>query len=328
MARFILRRLGQAVITVLGVMILTFLLFNIVAGDVSASYLRENVPQDLVERWKADRGLDKPLFFRLRDEGQWLSPLERQFWDNQFVHHLGQSVTFRARSYDSDAKPIAEIIKEGAPYSLALTVPALGIGWLVGMVISLAVAYHHGRAIDKIGVFFSVLGMCIPLLAYVIAGQWLVSYVSARINVDLTSGVPPVRNIYIPVIIAVIAGLGANVRFYRTIFLDEMHKDYVRTARAKGASTGRILFVHVLKNGMLPILTQLVLAIPFLIMGSMLLERFFGIPGLGNRLLESIETSNVPIVSSLTFLIAVIYVSAILLTDILYAIFDPRVRLQ
>jgi peptide/nickel transport system permease protein len=130
------------------------------------------------------------------------------------------------------------------------------------------------------------------------------------------------------VIIAVVAGLGANVRFYRTVILDEVNRDYVRTAMAKGVPMPTVMFRHVLKNCMLPILTNLVLAIPFLILGSLLLERFFGIPGLGGLMLSSIMDRDVPIVTGLTFLTAVIYTAGLLVTDILYAVFDPRIRLQ
>jgi peptide/nickel transport system permease protein len=130
------------------------------------------------------------------------------------------------------------------------------------------------------------------------------------------------------VFIAVAAGLGAEVRFYRTIILNEINKDYVRTARAKGVPLPSILFLHVLKNCMLPILTDLITTIPFLILGSLLLERFFGIPGLGDLLLTSITSRDVPIITGLTFLTAVLYVISLLITDVLYAVFDPRIHLQ
>jgi peptide/nickel transport system permease protein len=135
-------------------------------------------------------------------------------------------------------------------------------------------------------------------------------------------------NILIPVVIAVIAGLGQNVRFYRTVILDETQQDYVRTARAKGVPLPSVMFKHILRNCMLPILTNLILAIPFLIMGSLLLEMFFGIPGLGDLLLSSINSRDEPIISGLTFLTALAYVLGTLATDISYAIFDPRVRLS
>ncbi|KKL07562.1 hypothetical protein LCGC14_2584780 [marine sediment metagenome] len=242
----------------------------------------------------------------------------------QFWMHLGQSITFQGKSYESHEKKLLTIIAEKAKYSLALTVPAMALGWLLAMIISCLVAYYHDTWIDRIGVFLSVLGMCVPFLAYMILGQWLMF----KIDPDVAWGLDRPTNIYIPITIAVIAGMGGSVRFYRTIILDEVSRDYVRTARAKGVPLPGVLFRHVLKNCMLPILTNLVLAIPFLIMGSLLLERFFGVPGLGDLMLSSITSRDVPIIAGLTFLTAVIYVVGLLVTDILYAVFDPRIRLR
>ena len=319
MLAFILRRLGQALLTLAGVMVLTFILFNFIAGDVSRHYLaRDPSPEDRAT-WNAQHGFDKPKFINTD-----YAPWQGEFWDSQFTHHMVNSVTFKAKSLKFEDQTIAEIIIDRAPYSLALTVPALGFGWCLGMSISLMVAYYRDTWIDRTGVFLTVIGMCIPFLAYMIFGQWLV----AQISPPLAWGYRNIHNVYIPISIAVIAGLGGNVRFYRTIFLDEVQRDYVRTARAKGASLGRVLFVHVLKNCMLPILTSLVMAIPFLIMGNLLLEQFFGIPGLGDLMLTSISTRDIPMISALTFLTAAIYVFGILITDLLYTVFDPRVRLN
>jgi peptide/nickel transport system permease protein len=135
-------------------------------------------------------------------------------------------------------------------------------------------------------------------------------------------------NIFVPIGIGLIAGLGGQVRFYRTVVLDETRRDYVRTAQAKGVPLPVIMFKHILKNCMLPILTNLILAVPFLIMGSLLLESFFGINGLGDLLLASISNRDEPIVSGLTFLTAILYVVANLATDISYVMFDPRVKLS
>ncbi|MDP7288652.1 MAG: ABC transporter permease, partial [Phycisphaerae bacterium] len=134
-------------------------------------------------------------------------------------------------------------------------------------------------------------------------------------------------NVYLPIAIMVIAGLGGSVRFYRTVILDQVNRDYVRTARAKGASLPAVLFKHVLKNCMLPILTNLILALPFLIMGSLLVETYFGIPGLGDLLLSSINGRDEPVVNAMVFLTAIIYTTGVMLTDISYALFDPRIRL-
>ena len=320
MCRFILRRLIQSVFTIIGVMLLTFILFRVIAGDVSAQFVGQKATQEDRQNWLHKHGLDKPEIIN-RDYG-W-QPWKSEFWDTQFFHHFRMSVTFKGKSYASEEK-LTDIIWKRAKYSLALTVPVMAIGWVLAMVVSSFVAYYRDTSIDHVGVFLSVLGMCVPFLAYMILGQFLMF----RVDPESAWGLDRPTNIYVPILIAVIAGQGRSVRFYRTVILDEINRDYVRTARAKGVPLPGILFKHVLKNCMLPILTQLVMAIPFLIMGSLLLEQFFGVPGLGSLMLSSIESRDVPIINGLVFLTACIYVVALLLTDVLYAVFDPRIRLR
>jgi len=248
----------------------------------------------------------------------------KDLFNSQFFWHMWQTLTFQGRSFGESEQTLGEIIGEHAKYSLALTVPAMAMGWLLAMIISCVVAYYRDTWIDRFGVFFSVLGMCVPFLAYMLLGQWAMFSTYP----DAAWGLHNPSNIYVPIMITVIAGLGASVRFYRTVILDQVNRDYVRTARAKGVPLPGILFKHVLKNCMLPILTSLVMAIPFLIMGSLLLERFFGIPGLGGLMLSSITTRDVPIITGLTFFTALVYVIGLLITDVLYAVFDPRIRLR
>ncbi len=304
MLRFVIRRLIHSALTVFGVMLMTFLLFRVVAGDVSADYVNPRLGQAGRDVWKHNHGLDRP-------------------WYAQFKDHLVTSVTFQGESYQTEEK-LTTIIRKRAGYSLALTVPALMLGWISAMVISCFVAYYRDTWIDRIGVLLSVLGMCIPFLAYMILGQWLMF----KISPSSAWGLRYRANIYLPIGISVIAGLGASVRFYRTIILDQVNQDYVRTARAKGAPLTTILFKHVIRNCMLPILTNLVMAIPFLIMGSLILENFFGIPGLGGLLIDSITRRDVPIITGLTYLTSLIYVISLLVTDLLYGVFDPRIRLN
>ncbi len=304
MLMFVIRRLIQAVLTVFGVMLLTFLLFRVVAGDVTADYVNPKLGAPAREAWRHKHGLDRP-------------------WYVQFWHHMENSVTLQGKSYQTEER-LTTIIRERAGYSLALTLPGLVLGWISAMVISCFVAYYRDTWIDRLGVLLSVLGMCVPFLAYMILGQWLVF----NLYPPAAWGLRYRGNIYLPIAISVIAGLGASVRFYRTIILDQISQDYVRTARAKGAPLTTILFKHVLRNCMLPILTNLIMAIPFLIMGSLILEKFFGIPGLGDLLISSITRRDVPIITGLTYLTALIYVISLLTTDLLYGVFDPRIRLS
>lgn len=251
---------------------------------------------------------------------QW-TPLK--FFDSQFFRHFRTSATFQGRSL-KDNRPLTQIIRQHAPASLAIAVPALALEWLLGLTVACFVAYYRDSTLDRVGVLLSVLAMCIPFLAFMIFGHWVVN----RINPEYAYGQIHRVNIYLPIGISVLAGLGGMVRFYRTIILDETGRDYVRTARAKGLPLTSILFKHVLKNCMLPILTSLIMTIPFLIMGNLLLESYFGIPGLGDLMITSINDRNEPIMNGLVFLTALIWTVGVLVTDICYAIFDPRIRLQ
>jgi len=243
--------------------------------------------------------------------------------DSQFVDHLKKSVSFQARSLRTNER-LTDIIARRAPVSLALTVPAMVIGWLAGMAISCFAAYYRGTILEGAGVLLSVLGMCIPFLAFMIFGQWLMFIIAP----DRAYGVFNRSDIYVPILILVAAGLGGSVRLYRTVILDEVNRDYVRTALAKGAPVTTVLFKHVLGNCMLPILTGLILTIPFLIMGSLLVETYFGLPGLGDLMISSINNRDEPIINAMVFLTAVVYTAGTVLTDISYAVFDPRIRLR
>lgn len=319
MLRFVLRRIVQAMVTLLGVMLITFLLFNVVAGDIAAQVLGPKATEAAKQDLRQKHGFDVPLLFNPAEDLRWHEHLT----ETQFARHLYNSVTFQGKSLET-GQSLLRIIAERAKYSLAITVPSLALGFLLGMIISSFVAYFRGTWLDHTVVFLSVLGMCLPFLAYMYYAQKLVF----DIRPSAAFGLSHKANVYVPVLISVIAGLGGTVRFYRTVILNEVNQDYVRTARAKGLPLRTILFKHVLRNCMLPILTNLVMAIPFLILGSLLLEKFFGIPGLGELMISSIQNRDVPIITGLTFLTALIYTAGLLLTDILYAVFDPRIRLQ
>ena len=167
--------------------------------------------------------------------------------------------------------------------------------------------------------------MSINYLIYIVAGQYILAFKQGLFPVW---GYESIQHLVLPVCIGVVSGLGGNIRFYRTIMLDELYKDYVRTARAKGVAKTRILFVHVLKNAMIPIITNVVIAIPFLYTGNLLLENFFGIPGLGYLGINAILSSDVDVVRALVLIAALLFVFANLLTDICYAAVDPRVKLK
>jgi peptide/nickel transport system permease protein len=326
MKNFIIRRVLYAVPITFGVMVITFLLFRIVGGDLSRELAGKMATPELIAEIRHEYGWDKPLFFNFSAlrEGQ-----IRDFFDTQFFDHLKNCITFNFGKSIRYKEPVLDMIKDGAGPSLSITVPMFIIGLITSLSISLVVAYVRGTLIDKGLVVFTVLLMSFPYLSFILVGQYFLAYKWGLFPVfGYESGLGAIKYVTLPVIIGVISGLGGSVRFYRTVILDEIHADYVRTARAKGASRTRVLFKHVLKNAMIPVITQVVLAIPFLFLGSLLLERFFGIPGLGYLTVESINARDYPVISAMTYIGALLYIAGLIVTDLCYALVDPRVELQ
>ena len=190
------------------------------------------------------------------------------------------------------------------------------------------IAYYRATYVDFWGTIVAVILMSISTLFYIIAGQWLFGKMLRLFPISgYDTGVNMLKFVFLPAVIGVISGIGTGVRFYRTIFLEEVNRDYVRTARAKGLGEGVVLFKHALKNAMIPILTNVVLAIPFLFMGSLVMENFFSIPGLGSFTIDAINAQDFAIVRSMVYLGSVLYIVGLLLTDISYTLVDPRIRL-
>lgn len=246
----------------------------------------------------------------------------RSVWDAQFFRVL----RFDFANSMQHERSIWELIRDKAPRSLAVTIPMFLIGIAIELTLALFCASRRGRPTDTIITILAVFAMSVPFLSYVIFGQWM----AAETGVVPVSGWAPgfegTRYLVFPVFIGVVAGLGSAVRFYRAVLLEEMDKDYVRTARAKGVPGFDVLYVHVLRNAGIPIVTRLSVVIPFLITGSLLIETTFEIPGLGDMLLSAIQARDFWVVMPLTYLLAVVYSVTVLLTDIVYAIVDPRVR--
>jgi peptide/nickel transport system permease protein len=220
--------------------------------------------------------------------------------------------------------------------SLAITLPTLLLTTVISIITGLISSFYRGTYIDRSVVFFSVLGMSVSFLVYIIFGQYYGAY---RLNEWLgrelfaISGYEPgiqnwVRYCLLPVLIGVIVGMGYDTRFYRAVMVEESQKDYITTAFAKGASKSKVMFAHMLKNAMIPIITRIAISLPFLIAGSILLETFFGIPGMGRTLITAVRTKDFPVVQGFTAIFAGVYILTIILTDILYALVDPRVRIS
>ena len=310
MTTYIIRRLFYTIPIVLGILLVTFTLFNIVSGDVSDQIAGKAASAETIQEIRAEYGWDKPLFLS---------------WDSQFFRHLKNSVMFDFGRSWSDRELIIDKIKRGAGPSLALTVPMFIGTIVISISLALVVAFMRGTIVDVIAVIICVAGMSIPFLSFILLGQYFLAFKWDLFPVFFWPDLSPIQYVALPVLIGVVAGIGGNLRFYRTVMLDEMRNDYVRTAFAKGLSPGKVLFKHVLKNAMIPIITQVVLAIPFLFLGSLLLERFFGIPGLGYLMIEAIGSRDFQIINAMTYIGAILFVVFNLITDICYSIVDPRI---
>jgi len=313
MTAYIIRRLLYTIPVVFGVLLTTFLLFNIVGGDVTDRIAGRAASAETRAEIRAEYGWDKPLFFS---------------WDSQFIRHMTNAATFRFGRSWIDREPIIDKIRRGAGPSLMLTVPMFVGTLAISVSLALAVAFLRGTWFDKIAVVVCVAGMSLPFLSFILFGQYFLAYKWGLFPVYFWPDLSPPQYLALPVLIGIAAGLGSNVRFYRTVMLDEMDADYVRTAFAKGLGPAGVLFKHVLKNGMIPILTRVVLAVPFLFLGALLLERFFGIPGLGYLMIEAIGARDFQVINAMTYIGAVLFVGFNLLTDICYCLVDPRVSLE
>ena len=325
MFAYILRRLLYAIPILIGVNLITFALFFIVntPDDMARMQLGvKRVTPEAIEKWKAERGYDQPLFVNSAASG--LSTVTATIFFQKSVRMV---VGDFGRA--EDGRDIArEIVSRMGP-SLAIALPTFVLGLFVTVCMALLLAFFRATAFDFWGVVLCVAMMSISGLFYIIGGQWLVSKMWHLVPISgYGGGLDAWRFLVLPVVIGVIAGIGGSARWYRTIFIEEAGKDYVRTARAKGLSELQALFRHVLKNAMIPILTGVVVVIPSLFMGSLITESFFGIPGLGSYTIDAINAQDFPVVRAMVFIGSLLYIVGLILTDVSYTLVDPRVRLE
>ena len=424
MLRYIGKRILQMIPTVFGVILITFVLFNIVGGSPAQQVLGPHAQADTLEQFDEQRGFNKPLFIGTRTTtrayadsnfertaadwqqqngviwtngmivlpagGEYALPLkftlrtdceyeleiegrtagfpmfgENQLklsrdwkkislkfqspekivsvdapveirsiklrrimgnpFDSQFIFYLNRLAHLDFGVSHSINQRVSKLLLAGIGPSLMLTVPIFFIGLITAVMLSLFCAYWRDTWVDRFFVVFSVALMSVNYLVWIVGGQYVLGFKLGWVPVW---GFEDPRYLILPVVIGVFSGLGAELRFYRTIMLDEAHRDYVRTAQAKGVSRAGVLFKHVLKNAMIPIITNTVIAIPFLYTGSLLLESFFGIPGLGYLSINAINSSDVDVVRAIVLIGSIIFVITNLLTDICYALVDPRVKLK
>ena len=325
MLAYIIRRLLYAIPILIGVNLLTFGLFFVVntPDDMARMQLGvKRVTPEAIQKWKAERGYDKPLLWNSAAAGS------AALTDTIF---FSKSVRMFAADFGraDDGRDIAREISTRMGPSLAIAVPTFVLGLFVAISFALLLVFFRATTLDFAGVVLCVAMMSISGLFYIIGGQWLVSKVWHLAPISgYSGGLDAAKFLVLPVIIGVIGGIGSSTRWYRTIFLEEITRDYVRTARAKGLPERVVLFRHVLRNAMIPILTGVVVVIPSLFMGSLLTESFFGIPGLGSYTIDAINAQDFAVVRSMVFIGSVLYIVGLLATDISYTIADPRVRLQ
>jgi peptide/nickel transport system permease protein len=325
MLRYFIRRLLYAIPILIGVNLITFLLFFVVntPEDMARMHLGvKRVTPAAIEQWKKEHGYNKPLFINQQKSGA-AAVTQTLFYQRSmklFAFDFGQA---------DDGRDITRDIKTRMWPSLAIALPVFLIGLLSNITVALLVIFYRGTKME----FWSVVGlvalMSISGLFYIIAGQYLIAKLWQWLPISgYGAGINALKFILLPVIVSVAAGIGSGARWYRTIFLEEINRDYVRTARAKGLSEMQVLFRHVLRNGLIPILTGAVVVLPLLFTGSLVTESFLGVPGLGSYTIDAIRSQDFAIVQAMVFLGSVLYIFGLLLTDLSYTLVDPRVRLS
>lgn len=320
---YVVRRVLYAVPILIGVNLITFVLFFVVNTPDQMARLHlgmKHVTPEQIERWKSEHGYDRPLLFNAEREGL-ATVTDTIFFDKSiklFAFDFGAA---------DDGRSIGGDIRQRMWPSLAIAVPVFVIGMLVNVTVALFVAFLRATYIDYTAVVLCVILMSISSMFYIIGGQYLISKLLHLVPVSgYDSGMNALKFLILPVVISVAAGIGSGVRWYRTICLEEMNKDYVRTARAKGLGEAAILFRHVLRNALIPILTGAVVVLPLLFMGSLITESFFGIPGLGSYTIDAINAQDFGIVRAMVFLGSTLYIVGLILTDVSYSVVDPRIR--
>ncbi len=325
MLAYITRRVLYALPILLGVNVITFVLFFVVNSpdDMARLHLgSKHVTAEAVHDWKAERGYDKPLLWN-GDAAGMAQVTDTIFYRNTvklFLFKFGQSDSGRDIAYDISQRMVP---------SLVVTLPVFVLELLLTISFALCIAMLRGTYFDTWAVVLCVAMMSVSSLFYIIGGQFLFGKVLRLVPISgFDGGSAALKFILLPVLVSVIAGLGYGTRWYRTLFLEEINRDYVRTARAKGLSERAVLFKHVLRNALIPILTGVVVILPTLFIGNLIIEAFFGIPGLGSYTIEAIQSQDFAIVRAMVFLGSLLYIVGLILTDISYTLADPRVRLE
>lgn len=323
---YVIRRIFYAIPILIGVNLITFVLFFVVntPDDMARMQLGiKHVTPEAIEKWKSDKGYDKPLLFNDKEEIFGRKLTNTIFFEKSlamFLFDFGQA---------DDGRDIAQEMKSRMLPSLMVAIPVFFLGLVAYVSFALLMVFFRATYIDFWGVVLCIALMSISGLFYIISGQFLLGKLWHLVPISgYGNGVDIGKFLILPVMIGILSSAGSSTRWYRTIFLEEMNKEYVRTARAKGLTEYLVLFKHVLRNAMIPILTGAVAVVPLLFMGSLLFESFFGIPGLGSYTIDAINSQDFAVVRSMVFLGSMLYIVGLILTDISYTLADPRIRLN
>lgn len=308
MLKYALRRIAEVIPTTVGILLLTFLLFNVVGGSPAEVILGKNATAESIAAFNRKWGYDKPLIWST---------------DSQFVNFVGALVKGDLGYSIEMDEPVKDVLLRGVGPSLSLTVPILIGGTIVALMLAMLAAAFRGGFPDKAVLVGSTVLMSVNYVVWVLLGQFLLSF---KAGIFPVWGYGGAFYLALPVLIGVVSSLGTDVRFFRTAILDESYKPYVLTARSKGLSRAAVMLRHILPNALIPIVTYVSLSIPWLFTGSLLLESFFGIPGLGSVSINAIHSADMAVVRALVVLGALLYQFVNLATDLLYAALDPRVR--
>lgn len=315
MWRYTIKRILALIPTSIGVLLLTFVLFHVVGGSPAEVVLGQHANAEAIAEFNARFGYDKPLL---------IGTAGHRF-DSQLFFYL--SSLLRGDFGDSTAygMRVADVLRQGVIPSLTITVPILIGGTILALMLAMVAAAWRGKGPDKAVLLGSTVLMSVNYVVWILAGQFFLSY---KLRLFPLWGFEGISYILLPVAIGIFSGLGRDIRFFRTVILDELTKPYVRTAMSKGLSRSRVLWGHVFRNSLIPVVTYVSLSIPYLFTGSLLLESFFGIPGLGGVSLNAINSSDMATVRAVVILGSFLYQAVHLVTDLCYAWLDPRVRLS
>ncbi len=312
MAAYILRRLWQMLPTMAGVIVLVFVLFNWIGGDPAYLLAGKMADEAAIANIRAQLGIDQPVWVQLGI-------------------FLKQILTFDFGNAWSTGEPVSHIIASRLGPSLTVLVPLTVLETFFGVALALSIAFVRGSLTDRAVMVACTVGMSISILVYISVFQYFFAYKLGLFPVQgwgASLGENLLRYALLPIIIGLAVSIAPTLRLYRSFVLDEVNQDYVRTARAKGLKERRIVWVHVLRNAAIPIITHVMANLPALLIGAFLLERFFGIPGIGREVILAVERSDFPVIKAITVYVAAATMVFNLLADLLYQAVDPRVQLK